>query len=277
MIRLSFSVSLIRSDLISRIVILSISSPGAIATVTDGVRTRPGTIALNSLVIRSNTGPHAMCTCWRKIRIVGYQGLSSRWVDLLASQAWWIAASTPVRPALRDERHPYSVPRRRECAERACSSLVIKPGRFVIVRQAGSSRRTGPDPGAIHPPRIRRPTALHVPSANRSGALDEFTAFSVREAVWGSSLTAQSSEKCDSCGGWPWEPAADCSAKIFNDSRRPTARLNQRPNCRTVSIQRSFFAQVGAKWAGIVPRLVPRISRPVQSTNERWASSPIGK
>ena len=60
--------------------ILSISSPGAIATVTDGVRTRPGTIALSSPAIRSKTGPHAMCTFWRKIRIVGYHGLSSRWV-----------------------------------------------------------------------------------------------------------------------------------------------------------------------------------------------------
>jgi hypothetical protein len=74
----SFPESLIRSDLISRIVILSISSPGAIVTVTDGVRARPGTVALSSLVIRSNTGPHAMCTFWRKIFIVGYQGLSSR-------------------------------------------------------------------------------------------------------------------------------------------------------------------------------------------------------
>jgi hypothetical protein len=38
---------------------------------------------------------------------------------------------------------------------------------------------------------------------------------------------------------WQWNLRRPvCSAKIVNESRRSTARLNQRPNCRTVSIQR---------------------------------------
>ncbi len=44
------------------------------------MRTRAGTIARNSAAIRSNTGGQAMCSAWRKIRMVGYHGLSSRWV-----------------------------------------------------------------------------------------------------------------------------------------------------------------------------------------------------
>ena len=59
-------------------VILSISSPGAVSTATDGVGTVDGTVLRSSTAMRSKTGTHSMNFCWRKIRIVGYHGLSSR-------------------------------------------------------------------------------------------------------------------------------------------------------------------------------------------------------
>jgi len=63
---------------LSRIVMLSISSPGAASIATDRVRTVFGISLRRSIAIRSNTGAHSRNVCCRKIRIVGYHGLSSR-------------------------------------------------------------------------------------------------------------------------------------------------------------------------------------------------------
>ncbi len=56
------------------------SSPGAIAHRHRRRAHAAGNHARNSAAIRSKTGPQAMCAFCRKIRIVGYHGLSSRWV-----------------------------------------------------------------------------------------------------------------------------------------------------------------------------------------------------
>ena len=90
----SFSGSEIRSALISRIAILSISSPGAIPTVTDGVRDRWRTSSLSSAAIRSKTGPQTIRSLWRKIRMLGYHGVSSRWLSHRQSGVLEIAIQT---------------------------------------------------------------------------------------------------------------------------------------------------------------------------------------
>ena len=81
--------------------ILSISSPGAIATVTDGVRARERTSLLSSAAIRSKTGPQTIRSRWRKIRMLGYHGVSSRWLSHRQSGVFEIAIQTgaPSAPA----------------------------------------------------------------------------------------------------------------------------------------------------------------------------------
>ena len=108
-----------------------------------------------------------------------------------------------------DERHPHSVPRRRECARSEQASLVFKPGRFVIVRQAGSSR-TGPNPRSDPLQLMNSPS--HRARCTISQSIRDWTQayrlLGSRSRLPILSLTAQSSEKCDSCGALTVEPAA---------------------------------------------------------------------
>jgi hypothetical protein len=140
-----------------------------------------------------------------------------------------------------------------------------KRAEFRIARQAGTRRHWSDHPwDPVCSEFVGRPSSTHPQPIDALDWTQACRILGSRSRLPIVSLPRGRQRNATAAARWPRNQRRPvCAAKIFNDSRRPTARLNQRPNWRTVSIQRSSFkcsrSRIGAKWAGIVPRLAARI------------------